>query len=177
MNQKCEISGLVWKFAQFVKQQTILNSAAQKPYFAPQAILRYDFLQIKGPSGWYSPSGTTWCMDWDSNSWNVGSRYAYLVQNADQMVLKLGCWTKDFTRLIFSYTRGSLRHCWQGLSLILADICLCERSAHCTGPGEQRHRVWDGGLTEGCQSGQKTWYVMCRNHSAVPHLQQHKCKD
>lgn len=67
VNQKREISGLVWKFTQFVKQQTILNSAVPNPYFAPSAVLNYDFHRIKGPSGWYSSSVTTWCMDWDSS--------------------------------------------------------------------------------------------------------------
>lgn len=46
MNQKVEISGLVWQLTQFVKQQTTLNSAPPNLHFAPEAALMYDFCRI-----------------------------------------------------------------------------------------------------------------------------------
>lgn len=54
-------------------------------------------------------------------------------------------------------------------SFDLSVVCLCACAAHSSGPGEQRHRFWDGGRPEGCQSSQKTRYDLCRHHSTVIH--------
>lgn len=51
----------------------------------------------------------------------------------------------------------------------LSVVCPCTHAAHSSGPGEQRHRFWDGGRPEGRQSSQKTGYDLCVHHSTVIH--------
>lgn len=61
MNQKLEISGLVWQFTLKLKQQ---------------AALIYDLSWIQGACGRYQSSVTIICVDWDGSG-NVGSTCTY----------------------------------------------------------------------------------------------------